>query len=68
MSIYVITKQESTSRSNDVIVLRGVICGSGRYIVRTNVFFPLGKVKHNKDGSRGVESIDVPKYKFNILC
>ncbi|XP_072398398.1 uncharacterized protein [Diabrotica undecimpunctata] len=66
---YVIVKQSTTLKVNDVRVLRGPTCGSDHYIVRTKMVFPF---KSNKDNNvneepQQTEVITNKRYNLNSL-
>ncbi|XP_072384375.1 uncharacterized protein [Diabrotica undecimpunctata] len=66
---YVIVKQSTTLKVNDVRVLRGPTCGSDYYIVRTKMVFPF---KSNKDNNvneepQQTEVITNKRYNLNSL-
>lgn len=67
---YVISKQESMLRCNDVRVLRGITCGSDHYLVRAKILFPFKNIRPNTDleDIEKMETLELPRYDVNSFA
>lgn len=66
---YVITKIKRTIKIQDVMVKRGVECGSDHHIVTAKVAFPIKanlKLKEREE-SNGISMLDSPRYMVHLL-
>lgn len=64
---YVITRQESTIKVEDVRVFRGWECGSDHYMLRAKIYFHWTRGKSQREGGRPAEADIIPHYKLDLL-